>query len=183
MMRFRVLVLAAGLAAGSQTPTRVPLLGTVKPIGAVRAAVGRLRTAATTAASRPAVQGPVAAVCTFAGFPTFSRPLQRFVIVGTPTADVWGVFCPVVGILFATLISATVERLWSRQEALRAALTAEATELLLLVTLIDEADQADAADAEVPARPPRRSQRVAHAGSHCRRASTTLTTPMTTTAR
>ena len=34
----------------------------------------------------------------------------------TDTTDIWGVFCPVVGILFATLISSTVDRLWSRQE-------------------------------------------------------------------
>ena len=59
------------------------------------------------------------------------------------TTDVWGVFCPVFGILFATLTSATVERLWYRRERIGGMLTAEANELESLTHLLDEADQAD----------------------------------------
>ena len=63
------------------------------------------------------------------------------------TTDVWGAFCPVVGILFATLISSTVDKLWARQEALRRTLVSEARLLSSLTELIYQADLADAAAA------------------------------------
>ena len=63
------------------------------------------------------------------------------------TTDVWGAFCPVVGILFATLISSTVDKLWARQEALRRHLVSEAESLAHLTELLYQADQADTAAA------------------------------------
>ena len=72
------------------------------------------------------------------GFPRLESVLRAWLLSGTvsgrwaDTTDIWGVFCPVVGILFATLISSTVDRLWSRQEALRRHLTDEAALLFAL---------------------------------------------------
>ena len=60
------------------------------------------------------------------------------------TTDVWGSFCPAVGILFATLISSTVDKLWARQEALRKDLVAESSLLASLTQLLDDADRSDA---------------------------------------
>lgn len=67
--------------------------------------------------------------------------------VGMPTTDVWGAFCPVVGILFATLMSVTVDKLYARQEALRRILVEEAELLSHLTTLLYQADAADVAAA------------------------------------
>ena len=97
----------------------------------------------------------VSACLSFAFFPLLAWPLQRLVhppgsLWGAATTDVWGCFCPIFCILFASLISATVEKLWARQEALRGHLTAEASELLALTHLLDEADRNDQA-AEVAA--------------------------------
>lgn len=58
--------------------------------------------------------------------------------------SIWGAFCPVVGILFATLISSTVDKLWARQEALRRALVSEAESLSHLTELLYQAELADA---------------------------------------
>ena len=65
------------------------------------------------------------------------------------TTDVWGAFCPCIGILFAALISSTVDKLWARQERLRSILIRECRELAALTVLLTNAADADwAADQE-----------------------------------
>ena len=59
------------------------------------------------------------------------------------TTDVWGAFCPCIGILFATLISSTVDKLWARQESLRRILIEECRELAVLTVLLTTAAEAD----------------------------------------
>ena len=74
---------------------------------------------------------------------TAMMPLKKGGLGSGFTTDVWGAFCPAVGILFATLISSTVDKLWARQEALRKDLVAEASLLASLTQLLDEADLAE----------------------------------------
>ena len=97
--------------------------------------------------------GLLAGFISFHAFPLVERVIRLWALLpmgakGTVlgsgfTTDVWGAFCPAVGILFATLISSTVDKLWARQEALRKDLVAEAALLAELTQLLDQADQAD----------------------------------------
>jgi hypothetical protein len=97
------------------------------------------------------LSGLVAGFVSFHAFPLVERAIRSLGFVAHRvgsgyTTDVWGAFCPAVGILFATLISSTVDRMWARQEALRSKLIAETSLLSSLTQLLDEADRSDMRD-------------------------------------
>lgn len=139
LSRARLIVSKASM--GSNTiPRDLPALGGQTGIASLRYRVRMLAKGAltwtTSFLSETGVQSALIASACYIFFPLFERPIGYLLPKGSwwltrnngrGTADIWGVFCPVVGILFATLISITVEKLWSRQQELRMHLNAEVT--------------------------------------------------------
>lgn len=130
-----------------QEPRRSRLLGMLQ------AWLRSLRSlwAITARADASLVTGVLVGLASYACFPRLEQllrlylelPVGRRGFSSSFTTDVWGAFCPCIGILFATLISSTVDKLWSRQERLREILIEECRELAALTVLLTTAAEAD----------------------------------------